>query len=171
LRRNAAGEPLEPALFPSTFFPGASLKGTLKRMPHFFKGSGFWAVDKPVADVLRQFDMGKGALYPVKIFQKDRVTQFEGEYFCVNFGNVKRAFLPELSPNTMEFPQERRILSFVPTDNEVAVSNAALIGPDLWVDPKLFKGFFISGRLRTALKKAKLDGAFRLFNCRIIANT
>jgi hypothetical protein len=173
LRRNAAGEPLESALFPTAFFPGASLRGPLTKMPHFFKGGGFWAVDKPVADVLRQFDMGKGGLYPVKIFQKDRTTQVDGEYFCINFGHAKQAFSPEDSSKRIrkvENPTYYK-MPFVPDDDEIAQFESALSGPDIWVEPLLINTFFISNKLRSALKKAKLDGAFRLFKCRIVANT
>jgi hypothetical protein len=123
LRRNAAGEPLKPALFPTAFFPGAGLRGPLTSMPHFFKGGGFWAVDKPVADVLRQFDMGNGALYSVKIYQKDRTSQVDGEYFCINFGNVKQAFSPEDSSKRINREDKplRYYMPFVPKEEEVAV--------------------------------------------------
>jgi hypothetical protein len=177
MKRNESGESLSAEHFPKYIWPGRNAKRPFKRIPRFFQAGGYWVVDKPVADILRQFDMGKGALYPVKIFQKDRTTQVDGDYFCINFGNVKQAFLPEDSSDRMmkrgspDFGDPTYyLLPFVPRDLEMFLSFAASEGPDIWVDPLVVDAFFISDPLRTALKKAKLDGAFRLFKCQIIVS-
>lgn len=178
-RRNDAGESLQQVDFPKIVFPGRNKKGPFKRMPNLFKAGGYWVVSSRIADVLRQFDLGGGGLYPVKVFQKDRTTRVDGEYCCVNFGNVKRAVVLDASSESIRPGPDERIgegryapmyhkLPFVPVDDEVAVSSTALQGSDIWVDPMLFNTFFISDRLRGALKKAKMDGAFRLFRCRVI---
>ena len=167
-RRNDAGASLKEDDFPKAVLPGSNKKGPFKRMPNLFKAGCYWVVSSRVADVLRQFDLGGGGLYPVNVYQKDRATRVDGDFYCINFGNVKRAFLPELSPLARDWPQGRRVLPWVPKDGDVAVSADAYVGPDIWVDPMLFNTFFVSDRLRSALKKAGLDGAFRLFRCRVV---
>src|SRR4051812_22094490 len=42
------------------------------RLPNIFHAGSFWVVSKAAANVLRQFDLGAGGLYPVKVFKKDR---------------------------------------------------------------------------------------------------
>ncbi len=59
--------------------------------------AGAVVVSAACADILRQFDLGHSSLYPIKLFQHDRGTPVEGEYFCLNIGERKDAFLPELS--------------------------------------------------------------------------
>lgn len=141
-----------------------------KKLPAIFNASGFWVVSTACADVLRQFDLGEGALYPTKLFQHDRTTPVEGEYFCLNFGNQKQAFVPEYSPAALKpHPtQDMWKLPFVPKDYDMAVTKAALVGPDLWIDPLVRKALFLSDPLAQALKAAKLTRPFGLRKCRVI---
>lgn len=53
-------------------------------------------------------------------------------------------------------------------DNDIAVSRQALDGPDIWIDPLLWNGLFISDRLARALKIAKRASTFHLAKCRVI---
>lgn len=55
-----------------------------------------------------------------------------------------------------------------PKDGAVAVSRAALAGPDIWIDPMLRLSFFVGDRLRAALKKAKVAAPFGLSRCRVL---
>src|SRR5262245_12511405 len=73
--RNDAGEPLGPDQFPTMIW-GAADRGakTFKNLPDIIYGFGFYAVSARCADVLRQFDLGAGALYPVRVLQKDKQT-------------------------------------------------------------------------------------------------
>ena len=120
--------------------------------------------------MLRQFDLGEGALYPTKLFQNDRTTPVEGEYFCLNFGNQKQAFVPEYSPTANKpYPtQDIWQLALNPKDDDIAVTKTAMVGPDLWVDPDLRNAFFLSDPLVQALKAAKLTRRFGLRKCRVI---
>ena len=106
----------------------------------------------------------------MKILHADRKTALAGDYFSLNFGNVKKAFLPadSVSPYRMVEGLEIWALPFVLKDNAMAVSQAALQGPDLWVDPLLHKALFISDRLGKALKAAGAGRAFGLKKCRVI---
>jgi len=181
---NEAGSSLESSEFPKTLFPQDREPHVIKRLPQLFDGAGQIVVSEKAANILRQFDLGRGGLHPVRVLQKDMKTEFGGGWHCIHFGNVKEAFVLEESmvdrtyQNMKEGPQVRNErgeyvpkyyeLPFVAKDNVVAVSKAALEGPDIWVEPLIYRAFFVSDRLAQALKRAKLDKAFRLFKCRMV---
>jgi len=123
-----------------------------------------------MADVLRRFDLGQGALYPVRVLEYDRETPVEGNYFHINFGNVKEAFLPEMSPTAQRRHDGIDIWKrIVPAKNdEMAVRGTALTGPDIWIDPRFYNAFFLRGCLVQALKAAKLTRGLWLSRCRVI---
>lgn len=169
IKRNDKGEPLSADKFPKEIY-GNEDAGVLSSMPDFFFADAGWVVSSASAKVLREFDLGDGALYPVKLFEKDRETPLDGVYFCLNFGAVKEAFLPAHSPKAMADPYRDRIwtLPFVIKDDYIAVSAEALEGPDMWVDPMFERAFFVSDILARALKSAKVNKAFGLRRCRVI---
>ena len=115
--------------------------------------------------------MGGGSLYPVKVFQKDKKTPVEGEYFCINFGAVKHAFVPEESPSAKENPYRKGYwkIGLLPQDDGIAVTSGALKGPDLWVDSGIHEALFASGRLVEAMKKAGVAKVFQWRRCRVIS--
>lgn len=168
LKHVDAGEKLGPEFFPQKIWPSESAKRSWDEMPDIFYAFGYWVLSSKCADVLRKFNLGDGALYPVQVFKKDRKTPVIGNYYCLNFGNVKRAFLPDESPTTRDFPVGRRAMPFVLKDYDIAVSSAALSGPDIWLDPMLFEAIFFSGPLGLALKAAKVSSWFKLKKCRVI---
>lgn len=142
---------------------------TLRKLPNFFVGNGNWIVSRKAADIIGQFDLGDGGLYPVQIFQSDRTTPVEGEFLCLNVGAQKSAFLPEQSPRVANrIPDYSWGLPDRDIDDALHVSAAALAGPDLWYDPRVYNGFFLSEALGTALKKAGMAKAFRLYHCPVV---
>ncbi|WP_192179617.1 hypothetical protein [Mesorhizobium amorphae] len=130
--------------------------------------AGAVVVSAACADVLRQFDLGHSSLYPIKLFQHDRTTPVEGEYFCLNIGERKDVFLREYSPLVRVFGTGRMKMPPNLHDDDVAVSSAGLEGPDLWVSPPLIRIFFLSDRLTQALRAAKMGRVFGFRACRIV---
>lgn len=168
-RANYAGDVMNEADYPEAIWVSGPGTKPFVRLPDFFYGFGFWAVSAPCADVLRQFDLGLGRLAPVNVFQKDRATPVgENPWYCWNFGNKKSCLLAEDSKNLEPFPGDRWIIRATLIDNDLALSAAARQSPDVWIDPKLVDGLFVSDRLGQALKKAKFAAAFRLLKCRIL---
>jgi hypothetical protein len=53
-------------------------------------------------------------------------------------------------------------------DGDIAMSQAANDGPDIWIDPLVAYAFFLSDGLGKALKKAKATKGFLLHKCRIV---
>jgi len=170
-RRYRRGEPMPAERFPSELY--ANYPSWENRQPHLFQAGGAWIVSEECAEVLRRFDLGKTALYPVRIFQQDRTTRVEGEYFCLAFGETKTAFLPEHSPKVEQYgpgtrnPEmwwQRWTLEY----DDLAVSETALSGTDLWIDTQFNGAFFLSDRLAKALRAAKVSRPFGLRRCRVI---
>src|SRR5204862_5365954 len=62
-----------------------------KKQADLVLAAGAVVVSAACADVLWQFDFGHSSLYPIKLFQHDRETPVEGEYFCLNIGERKDA--------------------------------------------------------------------------------
>ncbi|WP_166416760.1 imm11 family protein [Cochlodiniinecator piscidefendens] len=170
MNQNEAGFPISKEYFPENHFAEYKDK-KYKKLPEIFSAGGFWMVSEACADVLRQFDLGDGALYPTQLFQNNRTTRVEGAYYCINFGNQKRAFAPEHSPEAMKpYPnQDLWKLPFVLKDRDIVVSKVALKGPDLWIDPFLRGALFLSDPLVQALKAAKLTRPFGPRKCKVLS--
>jgi len=96
-RKNDVGESLIAACFPPEIYVDKDASTNYAKLPQLFFAGSYWVVSGAVAHVMRQFDLGSCNLYPTKVYRKDRKTPIGDEWFCLNFGNVKRAFLPDAS--------------------------------------------------------------------------
>lgn len=56
------------------------------------------------------------------------------------------------------------------THDDLSVSAAALEGPDIWIDKRIWRVFFVSGGLASALRKAGAAAPFYLKRCRVNDN-
>jgi hypothetical protein len=170
--RNDAGDSLDQSCFPEEIFGAPHARESAYRLPDIFFAGTYWAVSKAAADALRQFDLGGGGLYPVKVLKKDRQTPVGGEWFCINFGNRKEAFLlSESVPMRQTYVRNGEKawgLKSVLKDGDIALSQAANEGPDIWLEPLVADAFFMSDGLGRALKKAKADKGFFLHKCRVV---
>ena len=170
-RSNQHGEFVDAEACPNRIW-GDDRARTMTRLPHLVMAQAHWIVSAKAAAVLRGFDLGGGALYPVRdgVFQRDNKTPVAGDMFCWIFGNVKTAFAPDQTPRKKPFGVAglRWSLPSMLADDDIAVTDAALAGPDVWVDPTLFQSLFVSGALGDALEAAGLHEAFRLRRCRVV---
>ena len=169
---NSAGDPLAAARFPSEIFGTSDAKESAYRLPDIFSDGNFWVVSKAAADVLCQFNLGAGALYPVQVLKRDRQTRVGSEWFCINFGNRKDGIsVMESVPMRETYVRGGKKawrLKNVLVDGDIAVKRSAVSGSDIWIDPQLAYSFFLSGTLGDALKKAKADKGFLLHKCRVV---
>ncbi|WP_170789773.1 hypothetical protein [Ruegeria lacuscaerulensis] len=169
-KNNDAGIAQPPDAFPDMVF-GIYRDQKLKAQPDIFSGPYGPVVSRAVADVLREADLGKTQLYPLKLCQHDRVRPVEGEYFTLALGEQKTAFVPEQSNRVKPLgnkPDTWITRGLKPADFDFVVSDVALGGPDLWVDPQLHWSLFLSDRLVKALRAAKLTRRFGLSKCKVI---
>ncbi|BCG95304.1 hypothetical protein MesoLj131a_41680 [Mesorhizobium sp. 131-2-1] len=164
---NETGERMSAEHFPKEIFANYPDRRE-KKQADLVLAAGAVVVSAACADVLKQFDLGHSSLYPIRLFQHDRKTPVEGVYFCLNIGERKGAFLREHSPLVEEFGDRTLMMPPNLHDDEVAVSPAALEGPDLWVSPPLIRIFFLSDRLTQALRAAKMGRVFGFRACRIV---
>jgi len=167
-----AGDSLDQKCFPAEIFVAPNAKDGDYKLPDLFFAASVWAVSKAAAEVLRQFDLGGGGLYPVRVLKKDRQTEVGSEWFCINFGNRKSALVAADSTSLRERYIRPREKGWFPKatikDGDIAVSNAACSGPEIWIDPQIGDAFFLSDALGKALKKAKADKGFFLHKCRVL---
>jgi hypothetical protein len=141
-------------------------------MPDLFFANRYWIVSERAAGVLRRFDLGGGALHPVTegVCLEDQVTRVPGEFYTWIQGNIKTGFLPDETPNKSPFGIAglRWNLPTKLNDEDIAVSTAAIAGPDVWRDTVLMHAVFLSQSLGDALVAAGLKKAFHLYKARVV---
>lgn len=67
----------------------------IRKLPDFFAVNRYLVVSSAFAEVLRRFDLGNGGLFPIDLYKGNRINRFPGEWYFLNFGCLKQAFLPE----------------------------------------------------------------------------
>lgn len=177
LKALKAGLPVSSEQCPQEIWaePGKFTLQEKEQMPDLFNARGYWIISGKAASILRSFNLGKGALYPVNVYDTDRKSEFDGQYYCWVIGNSKSALSFDGSnglfyPPDYSSPPTHRNPPFNMADDDIAVSSVALAGPDAWVDPTLFHSAFVSGSLGDALAEAGLKRAFRLRRARVIGD-
>jgi hypothetical protein len=169
---HARGQKLGLDELPQKFY-ARILEDKIKTLPEAFYANGYIVVQQKCFDVFSQFDLGQTDLVPAKIYQKDRTTEIEGQFYVFNFGCIKESFIPEKSLGMRKPFQTPDGLVWSgppvpPEDNQLAVSPDALSGPDLWFEKGLPRLIFMTGRLRDALKAEKLHVPFKFFKCHVV---
>lgn len=169
-KANSAAESLDPCCPTEIWVRDDSGRG-LTRLPDLSVVRTSWILSRRLADVFRRFDLGKGGIEPIRAFKQDRRTPLAGEYLCLTFDNLKRAFLPDESVKVSDFVKGVWTTDAGFSDGNIVCSRDALLGPDIWVDPRLYGSLFLSDRLVAALTEARLDKPFGglggLRRCRI----
>ena len=165
-RQSKAGVSLPRSYFPTEmhYYKKIEFRG---RLPQYFTNGSYMFINRKAADIIRRFDMGGGALFPVALFQYDRVTPIEADIHILCIGNAKdTVVLDQTKGITQPYPREYLFdlpLYLGDEEDEFAVRKDAAAGPDLWADPKMMGGyFFMSNRLAEALISAGMKKAFDL---------
>ncbi len=171
-RSNKAGESLGAEFFAPEIFVAKHAKTNYEKLDDLFFAGSYWVVSGAVADVMRQFDLGQCNLYPTKVLRKDRKTPIGDKWFCLNFGNIKKAYVgggrnPAPHIKTEELWHAMPDFGVI-KDDMLIVTADALSGPDIWVDPQIYDTFFVSDRLAKALKAAGVARPFGFKKCKIV---
>ncbi|MBD8894307.1 hypothetical protein [Roseibium litorale] len=173
MRQTKVGWFLPQDCFPRDLYPHPGFYPTphKRRVPQIFS-NGFVMLSGESAEVLRSFDIGEGALYPVRLWHPDRTTPMPGEFFYLSQGNRKDAFLPELFEGYKLISSLKpwKISLGQPEKPQLFFSTGALAGPDIWWDKSIYGDFFISNRLKKALSKRALARDWRLMRCSVVAD-
>ena len=169
-KANNAATSLDPCC-PTEIWVKDNSAGDINKLPALTVVRTSWILSERLADVFRRVDLGNGGLEPIRAFKKDHHTPLVGQYFCLTFDNLKRAFLPEESTKVSDFVKGVWTTDADFSDGNIVCSRAALSGPDIWVDPRLYGSLFLSDRLVAALANVKLEKTFGalggLRKCRI----
>ncbi len=170
MSRNDRGEPLSAAMFASRFYHVNPWIFKKSIIPYMCSGTHFVRAD--AAEILRQHDMGQGSLYPCSFYEHDKTRLVTDQVFCLNFGNHKDTVILNKSKVEEIYVGAKLYNPPYPpiNGNEIVVRKSACSGPDIWVDPKMDRVFFVSDRLAKALQAAKLGRAFRLYPCSVEAD-
>ncbi|MEM9795527.1 MAG: hypothetical protein AAF919_03500, partial [Pseudomonadota bacterium] len=143
-----------------------------KTLPHIFMAGGYLAVSEKLADILRQFDLGASRLTPVRLLHIDRKTPYPGEHFLFQIKVRKRGFEPDHSarwrPNKYEWNDWIGAPMLTQQDDDITVNPTIRAGADIWIDPDLDRALFLSDRLASAIRDAKLLGPLRLYRTPIL---
>ncbi len=171
-----AGEEIAADRFPPMMWIGSSFKEP-KKLKHIFSAGGLFAVSGAFAVILRRHDMGRNKLYPVTFYRKDRTTAFEGEYFFLNLCEQKAGFDPEKTSNFRDYRGDASAhlggMPLILDHGDIAVSSSVLDGPDLWMDPTLYRSHFYKGELARELLAKKMFHSTRteslsIARCRVV---
>ncbi len=172
MARYNEGFPLAPHEFPeaSAIYDAACFR---RAKQLFYPASGFLGARERLAEVLSRFDLGPIGLIPYTIYEADEVTPHPGPFWLIGLGVQKATFLPEESqsiewgvPNHATGKRRPRISPNV-SDGDIALSAAALDGPDLWVEAGFRGNLWMSDRLVQALRDGNFGFEWMLSQCRI----
>lgn len=170
-RRSRTGEVVEEHEFVKDLYFPKEWNDHKKPIRHIMT-YGMFVVTEKAADVLKNFDLGEGSLYPVNLYKPDRKTKIDGNFYHLNIAAKKNAFLPEKCQGRIYRPygDAYEIWTANPDheDDEYVFSPEALNRPDLWFDERINSSFFISNRLMEALKTAKVAKDWRALRCPIV---
>jgi hypothetical protein len=173
MMRYVRGEPQPREAFPEALY--VFDRKQFNKIGDLFTAGSFYAVKSKLAEVFFRFDLGRGGLIPLPIYQDDKVTPVPGEFYIWNLGVQKNAFLPERSPKIRPSGIGQSTMSghweVDPNveDGDIALSAASAGPPDVWCDPRLLWSLFFSDALAAALRSAEIKTDFHLRRCRLIA--
>lgn len=157
------GERIDPALLPTRLTLVDARLGVV--IPDYIYFN-YHIVSERVAGILHEFDLGNGYLHPVEMIDVDGNTPL-GTHYIVVAGNAKNVLDVEQSEKTKRTAIGMFETSTVPKDDQLAMTRAALNGPDIWHQP-LLKGLYMSDPLVARLKAENIDKFFHLFRVRIV---
>ena len=161
--RNDKGESLGPECFPTAIWPADNArKSDTSKGKDFFYAGTHWIVSGRFAQLMQDFEMGGTHFYPVQFLHADRQTPVGGEWFCLNFGNVKDALLPDQSTGLYRTSMRREGWTVASSnENLISFSPAAGQGSDLWFDARLKQVFCLSARLGDAMIETGIIKGFK----------
>ena len=148
-----------------------SLKGHSKTLPDVFMCNGFTVLTGKAKDIFVLHDTGCATFHQLTLYEADGATLFSDNLFLLNLGDRKDALVPDesLKLRNAFVAGGTKVLPYADqrADDDVVLTHAALAGADIWTDPMIFNAVFFSDRLRAALRRARIDQAFKLTRCPI----
>jgi hypothetical protein len=152
---------------------------SFRRARDVFSIGSMFILKPKLAELFARFDLGRGGVEPITVYEEDLKTRAKGDYFMLHFGGQKDSFLPERSnqegyrihPLAVDRKTGRQIWSIesLVQDGDVAVSPAALEGPELWGEVSVHSRLFMSAGLGEALREPGASTVdWQLKKCRVV---
>ena len=169
MKRDLNGEALGKQFFPETlYFNDYTFRPERDLKPAMYGSHA--VVNAEIAGLLRQFDLGQGNLYPVKIANWDGSEVSDRVYFILNVGNLKSAIRRGKSVGIRKLPRIDNVFLFeCDKDDDPALGPEALGEPDIWRDPKVNSTIFFSARVGDAIRAAGFEKEFPMIRARILS--
>jgi hypothetical protein len=159
---NNSGQKLKREDFPPCLYGQPSAMEADYQLTDLFFANGLPLVSSRLIEIFKEFDLGQTSFFEAVIFKKDKVTPVPGSWYFLNYGNLKSALVPERCFGLQKIGGvDRYITPGFPKKGDIILSQAALVGPDLWVDERCCDVFFVSKYLGLAIKSGGLSG----FSC------
>ncbi|WP_143267525.1 hypothetical protein [Aquimixticola soesokkakensis] len=137
-----------------------------------FTVSSLIFVDKTVCDALMTFDLGDGRLSRMPIYQSDRKTEVDCDFYLLEFCNprhtVDRDRTDRCRPLYKARPEAGYKLPSNLRGRDVVVHRSAQQGPDLWFDPMIRHYQFLSDGVARVLIALGLEEKFNLNQCKFL---
>ena len=141
-----------------------------KSLPDFLLCTMYLVSDR-LRDALKTADLGSTSFHPVELYERDKTQRIDAAYSIIAFGETKSTVLPQQSACILHMPGPCPVIPYglelVPQDNDLTLSEDALLGPDLWIEEEVISTFFLSDRLVQTLKARNLARQLGLYRCRI----
>ncbi|MBY8977591.1 hypothetical protein KHP62_17390, partial [Rhodobacteraceae bacterium NNCM2] len=115
-----------------------------------------------------RFDMGASRFHELTLLEPDRETPSDcNPFYLFNLAETKPdTVLIELSETTKLEATELWRPSYRSSYAKVVLRSSAMVGADLWADPKFCRTAFLSDRLVRAIRDEGITGA-NFYPCRL----
>ncbi len=145
------------------------LEDMLRARPVFLWNS-FVFLEKKVCDALGAFDLGDGRFTRTPIFQSDRKTDVDCDFYLLEFSNAKDTVDRDNTERCRALykarPEAGYLLSNDQTGREIFVHPSAQEGADFWFDPMIRHLQFVSDGVARTLIDLGLRDKFLLYQCK-----
>ena len=133
-------------------------------LPSFFNAT-FPCVSEQFRAFIEPWLGGRGVFYPIDILKTDGTPRPE-RYFIMNIRIQQAFWLPyETNLNARTRITDSLWIPGGALDDRFAVTKDALTGADIWFDPRLSGGLFLSDRLKRAFEASDLGLAINFYRC------
>ena len=166
--------PIDPADAPDyAFFAGKGIPAKQRNnLPDLsIITGGIFFVSGAFRNLLLGFELGRSQFFEVPLYEADQKTLRPGRWFMLNIAETKNTLVPEACEGLEEKATKGYFsVPIQPNPPVVALRPEAASGVELWYEERLSTRFFLSDRLKMAIKSEKMKiRAFPLQKAKILS--
>lgn len=171
------GDPLENVALPARYIAAKKTSRRPvagRRLPHFLFTSDLPFVSDFVADILSAHDTGAMRLVPAKFMEYGGTDEIDEAMHLLIPGNAKTCIIgysDAALQSAGRGPKAGKIIFAKQTysDDDIRLGKTATGGPEVWVDPGLLGGLFVSDAVKVRLDAAGTGGEFHWKRAPVVA--